>query len=161
MKLIPLTKGLFAQVDDADYEYLSQWNWCAIKARNTYYAVRYTKENKKIRMHRVLLDIMLQPNLVSDHIDMNGLNNQRSNLRIATCQQNSCNYVGRGNSQYRGVRFDKKNKTKKWRVAICRNRKPVLTASFNTEIEAAIWYNENVRSIHGEFARLNEIKKPS
>lgn len=154
MKLITLTKGLFAQVDDVDYEYLNQWKWSATKSRNTHYAVRSIK-GKQVRMHRIILGIT-ERNLFSDHVDRNGLNNQRNNLRIATLQQNSCNYDGRGASKYRGVFLDKRRK-KMWRAKICINRKQVLSASFKTEIEAAQWYNDNVRSIHGEFARLNVI----
>lgn len=155
MKLIPLSKGMFTQVDDADYDFLNKWKWVALKARNTYYAVRYEGE-KSIRMHRVILEIT-DPKIFSDHKDLNGLNNQRSNLRLSTPAQNSCNYKGRGASIHRGVCLNHKNRIKKWRVSICLNRKAVLSAAFETEIEAAIWYNENVKSIHGEFAMLNEI----
>lgn len=98
MKLIPLTQGKFAQVDDEDYDYLMQWKWYTKKGRNTFYAVRSiftrTKEGKKsskrVYMHRDLLNIQ-DSNILVDHIDCNGLNNQSNNIRECTMKQNQAN----------------------------------------------------------------------
>jgi len=85
MKLIPLTQGKFAQVDDEDFEYLNQWKWFALKDAQTFYAARgiYLKGN--ILMHRQLLGLT-NSEVKGEHKDRNGLNNQKENLRVATLQ---------------------------------------------------------------------------
>ena len=92
MKEIVLTQGKVALVDDEDHEYLNQFKWCAANNGGTFYAIRKACYDGKWiteRMHRVLFDI--PPGKEIDHIDHNGLNNQRSNLRIVTRQQNKFN----------------------------------------------------------------------
>lgn len=82
MKLIPLTQGLFAKVDDEDYEYLNQFKWMATKVRTTFYAIRNVQINgkwKHLSMHR---EIMQTPDdMETDHKDWDGCNNQRHNMR--------------------------------------------------------------------------------
>lgn len=94
MKEIPLTKGKVALVDDADFDYLSQWKWRAQKYERTFYAVREVRNRDgtraKFRMHRVIRGLT-DPRIMDDHKDGNGLNNQRYNLRRATPVQNSQN----------------------------------------------------------------------
>jgi len=85
MKRIPLTRGLFALVDDADYPWLSQWKWYAEKKKNKFYAAR-TEHGKKVCMHRLLCEGRLV-----DHVDGDSLNNQRGNLRAASSAQNAWN----------------------------------------------------------------------
>ena len=92
-KYIPLTQGLFSIVDDEDYEYLSQWKWYANRNYYTYYAMRHTTnktgKNTTICIHTQLLG--KKDNLYVDHIDGDGLNNQRSNIRHVTPSQNNEN----------------------------------------------------------------------
>src|ERR1017187_7157500 len=102
MKLILLTKGYETIVDYEDYEWLSQWSWRAKIDRKsqTVYAIRgeYQRDSgrdnkieRSVLMHRL---IMGDPKgLQIDHRDWNGLNNQRSNLRVATQSQNQHNGV--------------------------------------------------------------------
>lgn len=89
MKEIKLTKNKVAIVDDEDYNYLNQWKWYASKYKNIWYAQRsdYSSGKKKtIKMHRV---IMKSPvNMVIDHEDRNGLNNQKNNLSVCTFLEN-------------------------------------------------------------------------
>jgi hypothetical protein len=87
-KLIPLTQGKFAIVDAADYEWLSQYKWFVKKRKNTSYA-ESKKKGKTVKMHRLITGA--PPHLFVDHIDHNGLNNRRSNLRLCTQQQNVYN----------------------------------------------------------------------
>ena len=100
MKEIPLTQGEVALVDDEDYEWLNQWRWYVLKARHTFYAVRFDGGRTQ-SMHR---EIMCNPvGKEVDHSDMDGLNNQRINLRIATRSQNHKNVNPYGVSAYLGV----------------------------------------------------------
>ena len=84
MKEIILTQGQVALVDDEDFEYLNQWKWCAIKSRKTYYTTRtiYIPCKMTVIMHRIIMNTPLD--MTVDHIDHNGLNNQKYNLRICT-----------------------------------------------------------------------------
>ena len=113
MKEIPLTQGQVAVVDDDIYEELMKYKWHAQKHRNTYYARRTVHEkgnNGKCRcvmLHHIVIG---NPPLgmIVDHIDGNGLNNQRSNLRFVTCRQNQQNQHIAKTSQYPGVHWHKK-----------------------------------------------------
>lgn len=144
--------GLVAKVDDDDYEWLKNYNWIAVKRNHTHYAI--VKSNKKqIQMHRVVLGINL-PTVFADHIDGNGLNNQKSNLRKATKFQNSCNKKPSTKkiSKYKGV-YKNKNA---W-VAKCNAGNIKYSKTFDSEIKAALQYNEWAKKLHGEFANLNVI----
>ena len=122
MKEIQLTQGKVAQVDDEDFEELNQFKWFARKVRNTYYAGRnsvYVKGKRKtINMHFSIIGE--SESLQTDHIDGNGLNNQKSNLRLVTSRQNSQNKRNMIKvSQYPGVGWDKRRN--KWRSRIVIN----------------------------------------
>jgi hypothetical protein len=96
MKLIPLSKGLSAQVSDEDYESLSKFKWCAsLESRGTkWYAVRWMSvargKRVKLRMHCVVMGRLPLPNdgLVVHHRDDDSLNNQRENLEVITQTEN-------------------------------------------------------------------------
>lgn len=94
MKLIPLTQGKFAQVDDEDYSKLNSLKWQAKAYRkNKTYAARTYHINEKwktIGMHRIILQV-IDTDILVDHIDGNGLNNQKSNLRTCTVAENRMN----------------------------------------------------------------------
>lgn len=150
--LIPLTQDMFAIVDDLDYERLAAHKWYAEKNRDrTFYARRYSA-GKRIHMHHEVLSP--PPGMFTDHIDGNGLNNQRSNLRIATLTQNNANRRKlRGASRYLGVSPTKRGK---WRMQI-RTPSGRITKYNDTEEAAAISYNAYASRVHGEFAKLNQI----
>lgn len=154
MKEIQLTQGKVALVDDADFDYLNQWKWYAQKDRNTFYAVRRDGK-KRMKMHRVILGLDYDDKCVPDHIDLNGLNNQRYNLRIATKGQNSVNRPPTKNSvsRYKGVSPMKK----RWQVHIVKDGVQTYLGLYKSETEAAIAYNEAAKKLHGEFAYLNKI----
>ena len=93
MRKIKLTKGLFALVDDEDYEALSMHKWQAShESRGTkHYAVRFVKRdgrNVKIRMHREIMGLNKESPLVVDHLDGDGLDNRKCNLEVTTQSQN-------------------------------------------------------------------------
>ena len=150
MREIQLTRGFVTQVDDEDYEWLNRWKWMAQKGTKTFYA---TRRKKRIWMHRVILNT--PENKQTDHIDGNGLNNSRSNLRVCSCSENFMNrmpYLNRS-SLYKGVDWHKA--TQKWRVRIKINRKERYLGVFNSEIEAAKTYDGAAIKLFGEFARIN------
>jgi hypothetical protein len=91
MVKLHLTSGLVAMVDDEDWDLIKGYNWYSVKMRNTHY-VRATipkSGGKKVYLHRL---IMGEPeDMMVDHIDGNGLNDQKSNLRICTNAENQRN----------------------------------------------------------------------
>src|SRR5579859_2501899 len=114
MREIPLTQGKVALVDDADFDWLNQWKWCAMKVGKTHYAVRNEprqpgKKRKLILMHR---EIAAQAGLSDvDHENHAGLDNQRHNLRPCTRAQNMANMSGaRGRSGFRGISWQGRRK---------------------------------------------------
>jgi hypothetical protein len=114
MKELELTQGQVALVDDIDYDYLSQWKWCAAWEYNGFRATRgvYLPNGKHttLRIHTVIAERMgIDPKLI-DHKDQNPLNNCRSNLRAATGTQNQHNRGAQKNSGtgVKGVCFVKK-----------------------------------------------------
>lgn len=156
MKLIPLTKGLYATVDDEDYEYLSKFNWCANKGakHKTYYAVRGTRKQGKYRrifMHRVIAQARTGETV--DHRNHNTLDNQRENLRVGTQALNLLNRLPAkdGKSRYKGVSFY--TPTLQW-VAVFRGQH---IGYFNNEVDAARAYNATAKAAGGDWALLNKI----
>ncbi len=120
MKTIPLTRGMFAVVDDDDLDFLSQWGWYAHSRRGLFYAARKDKdENGKtviVSMHTVI--DKTPPGFETDHRNGDTLDNQKSNLRTATHAENGKNRKLNVNSTsgIKGVSWDKK--TRKWRAYI-------------------------------------------
>lgn len=168
MKLIPLSiksktlKGkYFAMVDDEDYEYLNIFYWSVKKSTKTMYSGRYAQNcNVKtfIYMHRLILGVT-DSKIFVDHKDHDGLNNQRSNIRVATPSENKKNVQPHGKSKYLGVnldRFTKKNKEYSyWRAQIFLNGKNKNLGRFNSETDAAKRYDSAAKFYHGDFANLN------
>jgi hypothetical protein len=155
-RLIPLTRGQFAIVDAEDYPHLSRFTWFAEDAYKTYYAVR--KENgKSIKMHRQITSA--PDHLVVDHIDHNGLNNQKSNLRLATFTQNCRNQrrLSHKTSRYKGVHWHKGSK--KWSAQITCDNKTHHLGYFTSQIDAAKAYDKAAAKFHGDFAHLNFNQK--
>lgn len=166
MKEIPLTRGQFAIVDDADFEWLNKWKWQAQKNATTYYAVRtdYSKGKRNpvlIYMHCEILGLIKDSAIEGDHRDRNGLNNQRNNLRLATRSQNCANRAvyKKCSSKYNGVGWHKV--TNKWSAYIGKDNEQYHLGIFETEIEAAIAYNKAASELFGEFANLNKIDEES
>ncbi len=161
MKEIICEQGEKALVDDEDYEYLNQWVWKAVKNRPNAatYVVRYKWDREKqanqcIRMHRV---IMKTPKgMQVDHVDHNGLNNQKSNLRNCTQSQNQANRNAYGSSKYLGVSRYNFGSLKGWWVArIRKDGVEKMLGYYRTEEEAALVRDKKAIELFGEFAKLN------
>lgn len=146
VKEIPLTQGKFVLVDNEDFERLNQFKWHLSKGRNTCYAKSWIYSFEKrfsVRMHRLLLNPS-SPLLV-DHIDGNGLNNQKSNLRIVTCRENLQNLHIKKTSRFSGVSYD--NRDCRWRSCILIKGKRKYLGFFNNEIAAYQAYIDALDSI--------------
>ena len=113
---IKLTQNKYAIVDVEDFETLNQYKWFASKGGNTFYARRTIYINGKgklVQMHRAVMKY--NGELFIDHIDGNGLNNRKANLRTATREENKHNSRkrrGMADSKYIGVTLDKKSKAR-------------------------------------------------
>lgn len=148
MKQIPLTQGHYAVVDDKDYERVAAKKWCF----NGGYAVR----QQGVLMHRFVLDAPKGAHV--DHINGNGLDNRRSNLRLATSSQNQANRAGkRGTlSRFKGVTISvRKNGTKRWFATVKHEGRTHSAGTHLSEIAAAEAYNRKAVELFGKFARLN------
>lgn len=141
MKEIPLTQGQIALVDDRAYEMLSKFKWCANKFRNSYYSVRNSQrvdgKQMTILMHRVIMNP--SDDMEIDHINGNGLDNRRCNLRVVTPRQNSQNRQHTKSSKYPGVSF-RHGRGKKWVTSIWVHGIRKHLGYFDTEEAAARTY---------------------
>lgn len=167
MKEIKLTKGFTALVDDEDYDYLMQWKWHVTSSGSKspmkgLYAARGTFKNKETKTFRMHNEIMKPPKgMVVDHIDHNGLNNQRDNLRICTPTENRRNQRGFSNkkSKYKGVLISTDKRGKKphtyIKAKIKFNGIAFNLGSFETEEQAARAYDKMAFEHYGGFANLN------
>lgn len=147
-KKIKLTQGFYSEVDDDLFEFLNQWRWHKHKK----YAAR-SERGKLIFMHNVVGNP--PDGLEIDHIDNNGLNNTRKNLRSATRQQNCANRIKstRNTSGYIGVtKFDKK-----WRAQIETCGHHISLGLWDNPIDAALAYNNAAQKLFGEYACVNVL----
>lgn len=108
-------------------------------------------------MHRYLMGD--PTGLEVDHINLDTLDNRRSNLRVATRSQNAANRRRQSNnsSGYKGVSWNKERK--KWHAYICVGRKHITLGRFNSIVQAARAYNDAALTFFGEYAKLNVIKE--
>ncbi len=158
MKLIELHSkkypGLFTQVNDEDYEWLSKYRWNVFNNHGrSFYARTSLSYQTPILMHRMILSNCKKQ---IDHKDRNGLNNQRNNLRPATYSLNAGNQrknQGIWTSQYKGVHWNKKSQ--KWQAVIHKNNKQINLGRFTDEINAAKAYDKKAKELFGEYACLN------
>lgn len=155
--------GRTTKVSDEDYEEMSKYKWHCVryKNHNTDYVGRYNPLTKRTSyMHRQLLGLT-NPKVIGDHVDGDGLNNQRDNIRIATHGQNMANRKASGASNYLGVfptSIKKKEKVYNYWLVVCIKEGRAYRACRKTEKDAAIAYNELALKYHGKFARLNKIE---
>lgn len=166
VKTVPLhgkkAAGRVALVDDVDYELVSRYRWHVREA--TYPGLRsngpYAQTNVPIsespRRYKSLgMHTLLTGWLRVDHVDHDGLNNQRANLRPATPGQNNANRRPRiyGSSPFKGVYWYKAGHV--WRARFRGDGKEYHLGQFATEEEAARAYDAVARATWGEYAYLN------
>ncbi|MEN6334893.1 MAG: hypothetical protein ABFE01_11575 [Phycisphaerales bacterium] len=149
---IPLTRGLFAIVDPEDYEELNKHKWCATVGKHTCYACRGGSDGKLVFMHRVVMKT--PPDMIVDHINLDGLDNRKRFLRNCTQEQNSYNRAPhRGATGFKGVRYHEQNG--KYKSLIRYKGKDILIGWFDDPIEAAKARDRKAWELQGEFAYLN------
>ena len=159
MKKIKLygNKNKEALIDDEDFEKINKHKWYAKKCKNTYYVTSTSHKegcskidkdrNINTVMHRLILGLIKDDNKYVDHIDGNGLNNQKSNLRVCTNKQNCWNR--RNYKGYLGVSKDRC-------LGFWRTRVGSTTyGQYRDSKIAAMVYDKVVRSLRGGFASLN------
>lgn len=128
MRRIYVKRRLRALVDDADYDRLKEYSWhCHRGNTGIKYAVAYKgkrpgRSDKYISMHRLVLGYRGKKSV--DHINGNGLDNRRGNLRIVTASQNNANSIFKRKpmSGYRGVA---KNAKDTWLATVRVNKRPI------------------------------------
>lgn len=156
MKEIPLTQGKVALIDDEDYERVMQYNWTVYQShkRWTFYAHCHPTTGTT-ELHRFILGLKRGDRVMVDHRNGNGLDNQKSNLRICSYSENQWNHVIPINntSGYIGIGYHKKSK--KWYARSCVQRKHFYLGSFDNKNKAAIAHDKAVLHLHGDFATLN------
>lgn len=163
-KIVVLTQGYITVVDDLDADLVEQkWHVLVCRNGNTY-AKRwgaYKPKRTLLLLHRVILERVLGRPLDSkeqvDHVDCDGLNNRRNNLRLATPLQNARNASRRkdNKSGYKGVycRISPSGR-ERWTAHIRRDGKQKVIGTFDTAIDAYAAYCSAAQELYGEFARV-------
>lgn len=153
---IELSRGLFAIVDEDDFDFLSQFNWSAKPDGGTCYAVTNPGDGE-YKMHRVVMKVASGGDITVDHINNNGIDNRKCNLRIVNRSENQMNRRKRSKKKNRFIgvlpglsggftvwfRMPNGDKTKK---------------NFSDEVEAARYYDYLAVTHRGPEAKTNLSK---
>lgn len=139
---------LLALVDQEDFDAFSGQKW----KNSLGYAIR---ANDGKRMHRIVMKDRVSEEDLVDHINLNGLDNRKCNLRLATHVQNRANVALTSNNKtgYKGILFDKL--IKRWAARIKYKKQNIHIGSFDKKEQAALAYDIWAFRIYGEFARKN------
>lgn len=145
---IPISKGKVALIDKEDFELVSKHNW--------YFTGKYARCGHKPNhlMHRLIMGIPTN-GMTIDHINRNGLDNRRNNLRIVTVSQNNINrgISRRNTSGYTGVHWH--SRRKKWIAVLQIDKKKIALGIFDTKEEAIKCRKEGEKKHYKEFAIIN------
>lgn len=161
MRVIELTRGQVAIVDDDDFDRVAQYKWQYIKSvkSDNGYATRmaymgYREKRKVILMHRFIINA--SSNMEVDHKNNNGLDNRKENLRLATTSQNRFNRktLSNNTSGVKGVIVDPEYPNK-FVARISSNGKNKYLGRFTDIEKAREAYNNAALQLHGEFVNLN------
>ncbi|MHC4636896.1 MAG: HNH endonuclease [Planctomycetota bacterium] len=154
---IPLSRDKFAIVDPEDFDKLIKYKWNFCDHKGLRYAKRWQKRKPRgtnIPMHRQIIGV--PDGMCVDHINHNGLDNRKANLRIATHAQNTRNRIKtrrKCSSKYIGVHWVKH--AKKFQARITAENKRINLGYFSDETQAAKAYDKAAKILHDPFASLN------
>lgn len=146
--------GLYFTIDEEDYDSVIQFKWYLLKGSNTNYARRNIRREDN-SLSQQLLHTFLTGYSRTDHINYNGLDCRRSNMRKVSDSQNQFNkriQVG-GTSKHKGVHWHKASQ--KWFAQIKADGKHYYLGLFVDEIEAAKAWDSKAKVLHGKYAVLN------
>lgn len=153
--VIPLSNGRFAIIDAADAPLVEGRNWHAARSRNTFYARtndlrREGRGRGSLRLHRVILGAADGTEV--DHIDGNGLNNRRCNLRSTTTGENQRNAKLRKDNRtgLKGV----SRRGDRWVARITHEKQLIYLGTYDEALAAYAAYCTAAENLHGEFARF-------
>ena len=163
MIIVPLTQGQTAKIDDED-AHLARLRWFAERRENTFYATRNRPKGPGlkpgvIRMHTAVLGPP-PDGMEVDHINGDGLDNRRANLRWVSSRQNAANrgtHRDKGFTRFKGVFWHKRNR--RWFAQMTINGRLKYLGQFDTDTEAATAYDAAAIAAFGDAARLN-IRPP-
>lgn len=154
--LIPLNQDKWAIVDESDHDLLSTRIWHVRHSNGNTYAMMTDDDGYAAAMHRFVLGIgpVTKDPVVVDHINGNGLDNRKSNLRVCSNMENSWNKKARkyGSCALKGVSLDKGAST--WRAQITYKGKRIYLGSFASPEAAHARYCEAAKDMFGEFANV-------
>lgn len=153
MTTIRITDAISAIVDECDLPLFRQHSWYLHKSkqvRDNWYLIS-TVDRRTVYLHRLITGAKRGEHV--DHIDGNGLNNSRSNLRLCTQSQNNANCYRANKTGFRGVVKDPTRERYEARIWV--NGRRVRVGWFKTKEEAARARDRRAAEIYGEFARLN------
>lgn len=141
----------YTKVDPSDESLVNTWTWSLLRTGKKLYAIRPSMvdgRKRTVYLHRFLLGLNYGDTREGDHLDGDGLNNRRRNLRIGTHAmnlQNQIPQVGRA-SKYRGVTWEKRRQ--KWQAQVKRDKRNIFLGYFSSEDAAAVaatsWREQNM-----------------
>lgn len=159
---IKLTRGKYAIVDVEDFEWLNKYKWHYTHygyARRTNYK-RNGKDKIEVESYMHKMIFQAPEGMIVDHINRNGADNRKANLRAATQKQNVWNRKFKrkgGKTRYNGIRWDKNRE--KWQVRLAINGRRESFGYYADEKEAALAYDRVAKRYRGEYAFLNFPKE--
>ena len=159
---IELTQGKVALIDDEDWSLIKDYRWRADKKGRTYYAVAYVRGSGKKNYRQIYMHTLImtpKDGEEVDHVDSNGCNNQKYNLRVCSGEQNKRNkqkQQGNYTSKFKGVYWFKR--ANKWRAQINVANKSIHLGYFLEENDAAKAYNIAALRYFGKFAKINNVE---
>lgn len=162
MKMLPLSRGRVALVDDDVFAWASRFRWCVLGVSGHHYVYRNLVTGKrgcpKVYLHREIMGAA-ETELV-DHVDRNTFDNRRGNLRVCNHSGNAANsakvshHGGRPtSSSFKGVTY--RRSSGRWLAQIQKGDRYSYLGSFSSEEDAARAYDDAARLNFGEFARTN------
>lgn len=158
-KEIKLSRGYVAIIDDEDYECIAKRKWWTSYSRGKLYAkTAFFIDGKRIdlKLHHEIIVVPI--GLEVDHINGNGLDNRKENLRVCVHQENTQNKITRRQdgkaSRFTGV----SRRNGAWYARITKDGKTTNIGVFKTEENAATAYNIFADKLFGDFARMNEAQ---